>query len=170
MLEQYNEIFLGAVKYSLGRRTYMPHLVMDFLRPLSPYFDINTRAAMIRIIKDANNLGDERIDKPAWLNFQDHLKLVDKSDSKVPIIDATDNDFGAVVNCAIRYALSDESAAENILAQVLLVIKYVNSKTLGVARNDIADHQFYGLEKLTEKWEFIFDIIEAEMRIRRRMT
>ena len=35
--DDFGAVLNCAIRYSLGRQTYMPHLVMDFARPLLPF-------------------------------------------------------------------------------------------------------------------------------------
>lgn len=62
-----------AVRYSLGRQTYMPHTVMGYIKPLLPHLTKRTLVCMERDIREAESFGvgygSETIDKPAWLNF-----------------------------------------------------------------------------------------------------
>ena len=50
--DNFGAILNCAVRYSLGRRTYMPGLVMDFVGPLLPYVSDRTLWCMERDIKD----------------------------------------------------------------------------------------------------------------------
>ena len=67
-----------AVRYAMGRQSYMPSLVVDFITPLLPYitqktlgvfkqdYETNQRTA------DENGwamFGDIKIDKPLWDKF-----------------------------------------------------------------------------------------------------
>ena len=63
-----------AVRYSLGRMTYMPHTVISFITPLLPYIDDYTLIIMIRDIGSSYSYGDEQIDKPAWMKFLQDCK------------------------------------------------------------------------------------------------
>lgn len=62
-----------AVRYSLGRQTYMPHTVMSYIKPLLPHLNQRTLVCIERDIREAESFGvgygSEIIDKPAWLNF-----------------------------------------------------------------------------------------------------
>lgn len=61
-----------AIRYSLGRQTYMPHLVMDFARPLLPYLSDKTLWCMSRDIKEVETYGgygSPVIDEPKWKAF-----------------------------------------------------------------------------------------------------
>lgn len=50
--DNFGAILNCAVRYSLGRNTYMPGLVMDFIGPLLPYVSDRTLWCMERDIKD----------------------------------------------------------------------------------------------------------------------
>ena len=58
-----------AVRYSLGRQTYIPSLVQQFINRNLKLIDSNSLAVMVRDIKEAPSYGNERIDKPGWMNF-----------------------------------------------------------------------------------------------------
>lgn len=63
-----------AVRYSLGRRTYMPHIITAFISPLLTHIDDNALYVMIDDIEKSSSYGDEQIDKPAWMNFLERCK------------------------------------------------------------------------------------------------
>ena len=58
-----------AVRYSLGRQTYMPSLVQQFVIRNLNLIDGNSLAVMVRDVKEAPSYGNETIDKPGWMNF-----------------------------------------------------------------------------------------------------
>ena len=58
-----------AVRYSLGRQTYMPSLVQQFINRNLKQIDSYSLAIMARDIKEAPSYGNETIDKPGWMNF-----------------------------------------------------------------------------------------------------
>lgn len=58
-----------AVRYSLGRQTYMPSLVQQFINRNLKQIDSYSLAVMARDIKEAPSYGNESIDKPGWMNF-----------------------------------------------------------------------------------------------------
>ena len=58
-----------AVRYSIGRRTYMPKLVMDFISPLLPYISDKTLYNLEKDVRGADNYGDTSVDFPDWMNF-----------------------------------------------------------------------------------------------------
>ena len=80
--DDFQAILNCAVRYSLGRQTYMPHLVVNYIKPLLPYLDNRTLYVFKRDIEEAiddNRTGDPNIDKPIWLNF---LTLISEELSK----------------------------------------------------------------------------------------
>lgn len=75
--KDFETICICALRYAMGRKTYMPDLVRNFVRPLLPEFSDNTIAVMISdcdFQRRYNSYGDERIDKPAWLEWEKELK------------------------------------------------------------------------------------------------
>ena len=62
--EDFCTILICAIRYCLGRQTYMPSLVTDFIRPLLPFLDNKTLGIMEKDIRSAESYGDEHIDKP----------------------------------------------------------------------------------------------------------
>ena len=58
-----------AIRYCLGRQTYIPILFIDFIRPLLPHLDNKTLSIIKNDIKNAESYGSETIDRPRWLRF-----------------------------------------------------------------------------------------------------
>lgn len=71
--KDFETVLLCAVRYAIGRRTYIPSLVIDYITPLLPYLSEGT----LNLIADEiiqhdtckEGLGDEKIDKPYWIAF-----------------------------------------------------------------------------------------------------
>lgn len=76
--ENFQTMLICAIRYSLGRRTYMPHLVIDYITPLIKYLSDKTLNIIERDIRESENIGigygDEQIDKPKWLTFHQNIK------------------------------------------------------------------------------------------------
>ena len=72
--KNFETILLCAVRYTIGRRTYIPSLVIDYTTPLLPYLSDNTLRLIANEIAEyeayEGGLGDEKIDRPYWLNFK----------------------------------------------------------------------------------------------------
>lgn len=71
-------IMLCAMRYALGRQTYMPSVVQGYIRGNREELDFQTINVMIRDIDDADRidggLGDAKIDRPGWLTFREWLQ------------------------------------------------------------------------------------------------
>ena len=74
-------ILIAAIRYTLGRQTYMPSLVTGFIRPLLPHLTDKALYLFERDIREAGDFaervfgerdkayGDPHIDKPVWDKF-----------------------------------------------------------------------------------------------------
>ena len=67
--EDFEPIYLCAVRYCIGRQTYMPRVIQRLIKPLLPELESGTLIVMRNDIKTAGYWGDERIDKPGWMQF-----------------------------------------------------------------------------------------------------
>lgn len=80
--EDFGTILTCAVRYACGRQTYMPSIVIGFIRPLISEIDDKSLCCMERDIRDAEKFGgygDEKIDKPDWMRFLADLQAeIDK--------------------------------------------------------------------------------------------
>ena len=67
--EDFGSVLICAVRYAIGRRTYMPKLVVDFITPLVPELTTKTLWVLKADINDREKydaLGDPTIDAPIW--------------------------------------------------------------------------------------------------------
>lgn len=63
-----------AVRYVLGRQTYMPKLVVDYITPLIPYLDGKTLSCFDKDIIEQGchgGYGHQDIDRPVWMQFHE---------------------------------------------------------------------------------------------------
>ena len=83
-------IMICAIRYALGRQTYMPGIVQDYIRRHKEDLDTNAIVVMITDIEEADKitkhempngkvleidgLGDTKIDRPGWLALLKWLK------------------------------------------------------------------------------------------------
>lgn len=99
MDNDFGVICLCAMRYAIGRQSYMPGLVQDFIREHIREIDSGTIEIMIRDINEADRimthrmpnghdlitdgLGDTKIDRPGWERFRAFLKekLKEKKDA-----------------------------------------------------------------------------------------
>ena len=58
-----------AVRYALGRRTYMPYLVTNFITPLLPHLTDKTIWCFKRDLEECRDFGDPEVDEPTWSSF-----------------------------------------------------------------------------------------------------
>ena len=94
--EDIGTIAVCAVRYALGRETYMPGLVQDFVMRHPDIINENARTVMLRDIEEADHireytlsdgkamkidgLGSTTIDRPGWLRFRDWLRALEIKD------------------------------------------------------------------------------------------
>ena len=77
--KEFETILIYAVRYAIGRRTYIPSLVIDYITPLLPYLSED----VLKLIADEiighytyeGALGDEKIDAPYWIDFLQKIRL-----------------------------------------------------------------------------------------------
>lgn len=77
--KNFETILLCAVRYAIGRKSYMPSMVIDYITPLLPHLSDN----ILRLIADEiieyrsykGGLGDEKIDRPYWEQFLRKIKV-----------------------------------------------------------------------------------------------
>ena len=77
--KNFETILLCSVRYAIGRKSYMPSLVIDYITPLLPYLSDNTLRLMVNDITEyganKDGLGDEMIDRPYWEQFLRKIRL-----------------------------------------------------------------------------------------------
>ena len=94
--EYFGTICLCALRYALGRQTYMPSIVQDFIRAHISEIDKSSIKVMLRDIDEADRirtyisnsgdsividgLGDTKIDRPGWERLRDFLREKVKDD------------------------------------------------------------------------------------------
>ena len=77
--KNFETILLCAVRYAIGRQTYMPSMVIDYITPLLPYLSEDVLKLIVNEIVQhytyEGALGDEKIDKPYWEQFLQKIRL-----------------------------------------------------------------------------------------------
>ena len=66
-----------AVRYAIGRQTYMPSLVIDFIPPLIPYLNDKTLWCFDQDVTEARwtcGYGNPHIDEPGWMKFHEAVR------------------------------------------------------------------------------------------------
>lgn len=72
--DDFGAVCICAIRYALGRRTYMPDIVRRFIQPLIPCLSYNDLSVIESELLDCKNYGDERLDKPGWLLFLKNIQ------------------------------------------------------------------------------------------------
>ena len=77
--KNFETILLCAVRYAIGRRTYIPSRVIDYITPLLPHLSEDVLKLIVNEIVQhytyEGALGDEKIDKPYWIDFLRKIRL-----------------------------------------------------------------------------------------------
>lgn len=72
--DNFGTILICAVRYAIGRETYMPSLVIGYITPLLPYLSAKTLYVLDQDITEQRyhgGYGHPRIDEPGWMRFLD---------------------------------------------------------------------------------------------------
>jgi len=71
--DDFGAVLNCAVRYAIGRQTYMPHLVIGFITPLLPHLNNKTLWCFDQDVTNAKwegiGYGDPEIDEPNWMKF-----------------------------------------------------------------------------------------------------
>ena len=77
--KDFESILVCAVRYAIGRRTYIPSMVIDYITPLLPYLSEDVLKLIANEITEheayEGGLGDEMIDRPYWKQFLREIRL-----------------------------------------------------------------------------------------------
>ena len=74
--QDFGTVCVCALRYAMGRETYMPSLVRDFVRPLLTQLPDKILAVMINDCEEQERMnmwGSETIDKPGWVRWKQEL-------------------------------------------------------------------------------------------------
>jgi len=75
-VEDFGILCICAIRYCQGRQTYMPDMVRAIIRPLLNRISDKALGVMIEdcdFQRQMKLYGDDRIDKPAWLQWEQEL-------------------------------------------------------------------------------------------------
>lgn len=73
--KDFETILICAVRYALGRQSYMPSLVIGYITPLLPQLSDWALAVMEDDLTDpVGGYGDPKIDEPGWIAFLIKIK------------------------------------------------------------------------------------------------
>lgn len=76
--DEFTCLIMAAVRYCLGRRTYMPSYITGYIKPLLPYVSDKLLYLLERDIREQGKYGDDAygdplIDKPTWMGFYENV-------------------------------------------------------------------------------------------------
>lgn len=96
-VSDFGAMMICAVRYAIGRETYMPSLVQGFIRRYPQAVTENVKATILRDIEEndritehdlgdgkkmtIDHLGDTKIDRPGWIAFRDWLRKLEVSEN-----------------------------------------------------------------------------------------
>ena len=75
--EDFGTLCVCAIRYCHGRQTYMPDLVRNIVKShIGMISDKDLRIMLMdcEFQKDLNLYGDEKIDKPGWIEWENFIK------------------------------------------------------------------------------------------------
>lgn len=72
--DSFGAVLNCAVRYCIGRQTYMPGLVIDRITPWLPLLSNRTLWCIDSDIEQADSLGDPDVDSPRWRKFQSDVQ------------------------------------------------------------------------------------------------
>ena len=78
--DEFECVLTAAMRYSLGRQTYMPAVVVGYITPLIPKLSDKFLYVAMRDIDELKGrrekaLGNPTIDKPVWDEFYKKIKI-----------------------------------------------------------------------------------------------
>lgn len=73
MITDYEHMLISAMRYALGRRTYIVELTCRYIELQIPRLSDRCKDVMIKDIESENNYGDE-CDREDWMRLLEKLK------------------------------------------------------------------------------------------------
>lgn len=96
--DDFGAVLNCAVRYALGRPSYMPSIVIGFITPLLPYLNDKTLWCFDRDVTEARwhgGYGDPRIDEPGWIKFLNDVHNERRARGETPYV--YHSDLGGIV-------------------------------------------------------------------------
>ena len=75
--DDFGAVLNCAVRYAIGRQSYMPSLVIGFITPLLPHLNNRTLWCFDQDVTNAKwegGYGDPKIDEPGWMKFLEAVR------------------------------------------------------------------------------------------------
>lgn len=71
--DDFGVILNCAVRYAVGRTAYIPHAVIDYIKPMLQNISDKTLLCMVHNIKSTKNYRNKSIE-PEWLDFLNEIQ------------------------------------------------------------------------------------------------
>lgn len=72
--DDFEILIISAIRYAIGRQTYVPHSVIRFTNQFIGFLSSKTLFVIERDIAEAKFYGDPKIDEPEWMSFLVRIK------------------------------------------------------------------------------------------------
>jgi len=110
---------LHAIRYCMGRQTYMPGLIKEICRKYINKFSTDVIICMYYdcLRQEENDCyGCKYIDKPDWLVWKNELEglLINGNNNEEKIAEISPDDLGSLMICAIRNIENEEELEKGI--------------------------------------------------------
>jgi len=169
------EVLCCAVRYALGRQSYIVKVTTDEIKPLLPYLPPHSLYNIRNAIQKCTDYGDV-YDYQHWKEFLcDVTAAVNKwrngeTAPPRPAVDVKSDSFGLVLCSAVRYSLSYDTYAENTTFCLSPLLPYLSDGTIRRIRADVKEYPDYVENKETaEIWKKFLSGLNAESE-RRHLT
>ena len=73
MISDYEHMLISALRYALGRRTYIVELTCKYIESQMPILSDRCKDVMIKYIESQKNYGDE-CDREDWMRLLEKLR------------------------------------------------------------------------------------------------
>ena len=129
MITDYEHMLISALRYALGRRTYIVELTCEYIENELPKLSDQCKAIMIEDIERQEQFGDE-CDKEDWMQLLEKLKMCEQMQERservnkdnitymdcwsyiAPIIPITEDPISTRIYVMVFKALSDADEKE----------------------------------------------------------
>lgn len=82
--DDFGTICLCAVRYAIGRETYMPTLVQSFIRPLLPYISYNSLYVIARDVREWGDKSGYGVKAYGMdFDYQDWMRFLAECDAEI---------------------------------------------------------------------------------------
>lgn len=128
--EDFGTLCICAIRYCQGRETYMPDLVRGIIKPYLSLIDDKDLTVMINdcdFQKKFNLYGNERIDKPGWIEWNNILldekdRRIAEANKRLKKFDPVKYEYGDWVKFKVK--MSEDTEATEHIGQIAVIDKF----------------------------------------------